>query len=204
MKRNVLWRAVVALSVGLLVTAPSMARGAEPGAGLNDHAKVVDRVAKTPEGEQRVAEQLSQELHVPAATLRAQREQFKIGWGSLSIAYRLSQATGVPVGNIVAAHQSGKGWGLIAKEHNLNLGALVSEAKKSAEAVDKADKAAKDKAAADKAARDKADKSKDADVAGGRGGGNSGTGGHGGGGAAGGASGGAGGGGGGGGGGGKK
>jgi hypothetical protein len=120
----------------LLGAFPLPAWGAEPAAPLDDHAKAINRAAATPEGRERVVEHLSKELNVPAATLRAQREQSKLGWGELSIAHRLSQKTGVPVDQLIAEHKSGKGWGAIAKEHNVKLGPVVSELKKSDQALE--------------------------------------------------------------------
>lgn len=205
--RTRLWCAIALLAMAVLVTQAPPAWAVDPAAGLDQHAKVVNRAAGTPEGEQRVVERLSTELNVPAETLRTERGQFKVGWGELSIAHRLSRATGVPVAALVGQHQNGMGWGEIAKAHNLKLGPIVSEATKSSQAVDKAEKAAKaDAAKADAAA--KADKAKGADPAAGGGGpaGDRGSKGsdHGGGGSAGGSGGGGGGAGGGGGGGGKK
>lgn len=131
---------------GVLGASPLPAWGADPAAPLDDHAKAINRAAATSEGSQRVVEHLSKELNVPAATLRAQREQSKLGWGELSIAHRLSQKTGVPVGQLIAEHKSGKGWGAIAKAHNVKLGPMVSELKKSDEALEaKAKKADKGK-----------------------------------------------------------
>lgn len=129
------WLIVPVLAVGLLMGNPSRSSSADPAANLDEHAKAMNRVAQTPEGEQRVIEHLSRELNVPAATLRAQREQSKLGWGELSIAYRLSQKTGVPVNQLIAERKSGKGWGAIAKEHNVKLGPLLSEVKKSDHAL---------------------------------------------------------------------
>ncbi len=149
-RRDALWL----LFSGLLGASPLPAWGAEPAAPLDDHAKAINRAAATPEGSQQVVEHLSKELNVPAATLRAQREQSKLGWGELSIANRLSQKTGVPVDQLIGEHKSGKGWGAIAKERNVKLGSMVSELKKSDEALEaktkKADKGNK-AAAADKA-----------------------------------------------------
>lgn len=131
---------------GLLGAFPLPAWGAEPAAPLDDHAKAINRAAATPEGRERVVEHLSKELNVPAATLRTQREQSKLGWGELSIAHRLSQKTGVPVDQLIAEHKSGKGWGAIAKERNVKLGPMVSELKKSDEALEaRAKKAEKGK-----------------------------------------------------------
>lgn len=145
-----LWLIVPLLGIGLLLGKPSLSRSADQ-AHLDDHAKVINRVAQTPEGEQRVVDHLSRELNVPAATLRARREQSKLGWGELSLAYRLSQKTEVPVDQLIAEHKSGKGWGAIAKEHNVKLGPIISEIKKSSHAlearakgVDKGEEAEKD------------------------------------------------------------
>lgn len=121
---------------GLLGAFPLPAWGAEPAAPLEDHTKAINRAAATPEGRERVVEHLSKELNVPAATLRTQREQSKLGWGELSIAHRLSQKTGVPVDQLIAEHKSGKGWGAIAKERNVKLGPMVSELKKSDQALE--------------------------------------------------------------------
>lgn len=141
-----IWSSIwlIGLAGWLMVQSPP-AWGEDPAAALDDHARAVNRAAKTPRGEQRVVERLSQELKVPAATLRAKREQSKLGWGELSIAYRLSEKTGVPVDQLIAEHKDGKGWGAIAKEHNVKLGPLVSEVKKSSRAVEaKAKKAEKE------------------------------------------------------------
>ena len=50
---------------------------------------------------------------------------------------------------LIAEHKSGKGWGAIAKERNVKLGPMVSELKKSDEALEakgkKADKGNKGK-----------------------------------------------------------
>ena len=130
------WILASLMCLALLRAQASVAWGADPAASLDDHAKAVNRAGTTPEGERRVVEQLSKELNVPAATLRAQREQSKLGWGELSIAYRLSQKTGIPVDTLIAEHKSGKGWGAIAKEHNLKLGPIVSDVKKSNQALE--------------------------------------------------------------------
>ena len=45
-----------------------------------------------------------------------------------AIAQRLSQKTGVSVDQLIAAHKSGKGWEAIAKENNVRLDPMGSEA----------------------------------------------------------------------------
>jgi hypothetical protein len=130
------WIPVLLLAVGVLGARPPLSWAADAAAPLDDHARALNRAAQTPEGERRVVEHLSQELKVPAAMLRAQREQSRLGWGELSIAYRVSQKTGVPLEQLIAEHKSGKGWGEIAKEHNVKLGPIVSEAKESSRALE--------------------------------------------------------------------
>lgn len=156
-RRNVLWL----LGSGLLGASPLPAWGADPAAPLDDHAKAINRAAAAPEGRERVVEHLSRELNVPAATLRAQHEQSKLGWGELSIANRLAQKTGVPVDQLIAEHKSGKGWGAIAKERNVKLGPMVSELKKSDEALEA--KAKKDEKGNKAAKAEKADKGSSAE-----------------------------------------
>jgi hypothetical protein len=121
-------------AAALMASAPS-ALAADPTAGIAQHARTVDDAARTPAGEQRVVSRLAADLGVPESTLRAQRAQSKLGWGELSIAYRLAQRTGTPVNQIIAEHKAGKGWGVIAQEHDVKLGKVVSDANKSSRAL---------------------------------------------------------------------
>lgn len=122
---------ILLIGLGVLVVHPGLSWAADPAAPLAAHAKKVNRAARTPEGERRVLQHLSEELSVPAKRLRAQREESKLGWGELEIAYRLSQKTGIPVEQLIAEHKAGKGWGAIAREHDVKLGPIISEVEKS-------------------------------------------------------------------------
>lgn len=80
-------------------------------------------------------ERISTATGVPIETLRAERASTGLGWGSLEKAHLLSNATGQSFDNVVALHQSGQGWGKIARNNGLNLGTLVSNAHRSSNAT---------------------------------------------------------------------
>jgi hypothetical protein len=182
------------LSTGILVAAPAVGWAVDPDAQLQKSAMAVDAAAKTPDGQQKVADRLAHELNASckctaysAASLGTQRAQTGWGWGEVAIANRMAQAlsarTGVTLAAATAqvtAERQHSGWGAIVKAHDLQVGALVSDVDRVAKSVEKAGKAG-DKTtdkAADRAAKDtgkvdagKSDKGKGSDVAAGQGGG---------------------------------
>jgi hypothetical protein len=80
-------------------------------------------------------DRISAATGVPVATLQAERASTGLGWGSLEKAHLLANASGQSFDNIVAAHQSGQGWGKIARNNGLKLGTLVSNAHRSSNAT---------------------------------------------------------------------
>src|SRR5262245_49730433 len=72
---------------------------------------------------------------VPVATLQAEKASTGLGWGSLEKAHLLANASGQSFDNVVAQHQSGQGWGKIARDNGLNLGKVVSNAHRSSNAT---------------------------------------------------------------------
>ena len=78
---------------------------------------------------ERVLAAISRETGVPVATLEAQRAQTNLGYGGLFIANSLASATGKTFDEIAALKASGHGWGWIAKENNVKLGPIVSQAR---------------------------------------------------------------------------
>lgn len=80
-------------------------------------------------------DRISAATGVPVATLQAERASTGLGWGSLEKAHLLANASGQSFDNVVAAHQSGQGWGKIARNDGLNLGTLVSNAHRSSNAT---------------------------------------------------------------------
>jgi hypothetical protein len=76
-------------------------------------------------------ESISAATGVPVATLQAEKASTGLGWGGLEKAHLLANASGQSFDNVVALHQSGHGWGKIARDNGLNLGELVSNARRS-------------------------------------------------------------------------
>ena len=77
------------------------------------------------------AESISAATGVPVATLQAEKASTGLGWDGLEKAHLLANASGQSFDNVVALHQSGHGWGKIARDNGLNLGELVSNAHRS-------------------------------------------------------------------------
>src|SRR6266700_5628062 len=80
-------------------------------------------------------DKISAETGVPIATLQAERASTGLGWGSLENAHLVANATGQSFNDIVALHQGGQGWGKIAHDNGLNLGKVVSSARRSSHAT---------------------------------------------------------------------
>jgi hypothetical protein len=80
-------------------------------------------------------DKISAATGVPVATLQAERASTGLGWGGLEKAHLLANASGQSFDNVVAAHQSGQGWGKIAHDNGLNVGKLVSNANRSSHAT---------------------------------------------------------------------
>jgi hypothetical protein len=78
---------------------------------------------------------ISNATGVPVETLQAERASTGLGWGGLEKAHLLANATGQSFDNVVALHQAGQGWGKIAHDNGQNLGRLVSNANRSAQAT---------------------------------------------------------------------
>jgi hypothetical protein len=80
-------------------------------------------------------DRISAATGVPVETLQAERASTGLGWGGIEKAHLLANASGQSFDNIVALHQSGQGWGKIARDNGLNLGRLVSNANRSSQAT---------------------------------------------------------------------
>jgi hypothetical protein len=80
-------------------------------------------------------DRISAATGVPVATLQAERASTGLGWGGLEKAHLLANATGQSFDNIVTQFKAGNGWGKIAHDNGLNLGKLVSNANRSAQAT---------------------------------------------------------------------
>src|SRR5947209_8739693 len=78
---------------------------------------------------------ISNETGVPVATLQAERTSTGLGWGGLEKAHLLANASGQSFDTIVGKFQAHEGWGQIAHDYGLNLGHVVSSARRSSQAT---------------------------------------------------------------------
>ena len=130
MKTMKLLRPTLALLTTLLVVT-AQAQSPEP---TRDLDKQVDKMDKSKPPTRKVdddtMEEISRKTGVSEKQLRKQEQETRMGAGSLYIANVLAKESGKSFEEIVALRKGGAGWGRIAKDHNLKLGPLVSEAKK--------------------------------------------------------------------------
>lgn len=130
--------AAAVLSLALMAGASSLP-AADAIADLEKSVAALDEAGKKAEGKARVLERISKDTGVPVKTLEAQKDKSKLGFGGVFIANALAKETGKTFDELVALHKEGKGWGQIAKDNNVKLGPVVSQAK-AAEKVAKSDK----------------------------------------------------------------
>ena len=78
---------------------------------------------------------ISNETGVPVATLQGERASAGLGWGGLEKAHLLANASGQSFDTVVGKFQGGEGWGKIAHDYGLNLGKVVSGARRSSHAT---------------------------------------------------------------------
>ena len=80
-------------------------------------------------------DRISAETGIPVATLQAERASTGLGWGGLEKAHLLANASGQSFDTIVGKFQGHEGWGQIAHDYGLNLGKVVSGARRSSQAT---------------------------------------------------------------------
>jgi hypothetical protein len=80
-------------------------------------------------------DRISAETGIPVATLQAERASTGLGWGGLEKAHLLANASGQSFDTIVGKFQGHEGWGQIAHDYGLNLGKVVSSARRSSQAT---------------------------------------------------------------------
>src|SRR6266536_3710535 len=80
-------------------------------------------------------QRISAETGIPVATLQAERASTGLGWGGLEKAHLLANASGQSFDTIVGKFQGHEGWGQIAHDYGLNLGRVVSSARRSSQAT---------------------------------------------------------------------
>lgn len=94
-------------------------------AALARSAQEVDAAAG--KGALTVANRLAPEFGMTADALIAQRAELGASWGQLMIAHALAANAegGLTVEQLLARHKEGEGWGRIATDLNLEMGAVV-------------------------------------------------------------------------------
>src|SRR5216110_3370962 len=80
-------------------------------------------------------DRISAETGVPIETLQAERASTGLGWGGLEKAHLVANASGQSFDTVVGKFQGGEGWGKIAHDYGLNLGKVVSGARRSSHAT---------------------------------------------------------------------
>lgn len=93
----------------------------------------INQEAGTPEGEEAVVARLSQQLHVPADSLRQQHSNWTLGYGEVAMVYGFSRASkkpGVTPDTVVAMRRSGMEWQAIGNDLGVKVDTVASKMKK--------------------------------------------------------------------------
>ena len=75
-------------------------------------------------------DRLSIQLGVSAETLKQEKQRHNLSYGQLFMANSLARPSGKSVNTIVSEFRSGKDLGQIARENNVRLGGIVSNARR--------------------------------------------------------------------------
>jgi hypothetical protein len=124
----------VITGIFLLVLSAAVSR-ADVTTDLKKTTVDINTQAQTNAGRTHVLTAISNETGVSVTTLQSQQSATKLGFGDLTIANLLASASGKTFDQIVAMFKGGEGWGKIAKDLGLNLGKIVSKAKRADEAA---------------------------------------------------------------------
>ena len=96
----------------------------------------INTQAQTNDGRARVLRAISRQTGVPVATLQTEQSANRLGYGDLLIANVLASESGKSFSEIVAMFKAGQGgWGKIANDLRLNLGEIVSKARRAEQAA---------------------------------------------------------------------
>lgn len=93
----------------------------------------INHDASTPEGEEVVVAHLSQQLHVPADSLRQQHASWTLGYGEVAMVHgfaRASKKPSITPDDVVAMRRSGKDWEEIGKYLGVKTDTVASKMKK--------------------------------------------------------------------------
>lgn len=120
---------ITALCLTLLLGLLAPVR-ADEAADLDKQVEIIDKTAQESNQPEAALAEVAKKTRIPEKQLKEQQTKTKLNPGGLYIANTLAAKTGKSFDEIMAAKNSGKGWGQIAKENNVKLGPLVSATKK--------------------------------------------------------------------------
>ena len=95
----------------------------------------VNKEASTPEGEEAVVARLAAQLRVTPETLRAEHDQWGLGYGEVAMVYgfaRSSRKPGTTPDQVVEKRKGGASWETIAKDLGIKIDTVASRMKRHA------------------------------------------------------------------------
>ena len=128
MKRAILSIVLGLLGFGLLVTSAALAAPSQPllpstgpGALFDDPITDTDSISPTVGFSHPVASAMAQFFEVEYTEIMTLHQQ-GLGFGVIAHAYFIAETLGITPTALIEEFQSGKGWGVIMKEHGLHPG----------------------------------------------------------------------------------
>ncbi len=118
---------VTALSAALATGVGTVAR-ADDRQELDAKVSTLNTIEAKHGDQDAVFARISAETGVSVETLRKEKTETGLGFGGLLIANELAKASGKTFAAVAAEFKAGKGWGQIAAEANVKLGALMKSA----------------------------------------------------------------------------
>ena len=92
--------------------------------------------------EQDAINTLATHLGMPADTLKREKAEYKSSIGQLYAAHQFAKLTGSDFKGVMADLQSGKSWGVVAKDRKIDMDKFSKDAKQLEDALKKAPRAA--------------------------------------------------------------
>jgi hypothetical protein len=133
-----MYRKMLVLSLSLALTAGiAVAKTTDQSKNLKEMQKQATKLDnQSGQNQEIVFDSLSKQLNIPVDVLKNQQADTNFGPGQLFIANSLAVSSGKTFDEITQEFNSGKGWGEIANENDLNLGKVVSGLKRTNKKVE--------------------------------------------------------------------
>ena len=133
-----MYRKMLVLSLALALAAgTAVAKTMDQSKNLKEMQKKATLLDnQSSQNQQVVFDSLSAQLNIPVDTLKNQQADTNFSPGQLFIANSLAASSGKTFDDIIQEFNTGKGWGEIANENDLNLGKVVSDLKRANKKVE--------------------------------------------------------------------